>query len=51
MPVDRKWKELVRLKLSLTNGCFVCNAHNVPGALAAGYTPDIEATGALVSVH
>jgi alkylhydroperoxidase family enzyme len=38
MLVDRKWKELVRLKLSLTNGCFVCNAHNVPGALAAFFS-------------
>ena len=38
MVVETKWKELIRLKLSLTNGCFVCNAHNVPGALAAGYS-------------
>ncbi len=38
MLVDTKWKELLRLKLSLTNGCFVCNAHNVPAALAAGYS-------------
>jgi alkylhydroperoxidase family enzyme len=38
MLVDRKWKELLRLKLSLTNGCFVCNAHNVPAAAAAGYS-------------
>lgn len=38
MVVDRKWKELIRLKLSLTNGCFVCNAHNVPAAAAAGYS-------------
>jgi AhpD family alkylhydroperoxidase len=46
MVVDRKWKELIRLKLSLTNGCFVCNAHNVPGALAAGYTQEqIDAMG------
>jgi len=46
MLVDRKWKELVRLKLSLTNGCFVCNAHNVPGALAAGFTPaQLDAMG------
>ena len=46
MVVDRKWKELIRLKLSLTNGCFVCNAHNVPGALAAGYSQaQIDAMG------
>jgi alkylhydroperoxidase family enzyme len=46
MVVDTKWKELVRLKLSLTNGCFVCNAHNVPAALAAGYSQaQIDAMG------
>ncbi|MGH6614574.1 carboxymuconolactone decarboxylase family protein [Sphingomonas sp.] len=46
MVVDTKWKELIRLKLSLTNGCFVCNAHNVPAALAAGYSQaQIDAMG------
>jgi len=46
MVVERRWKELIRLKLSLTNGCFVCNAHNVPGALAAGYSQEqIDAMG------
>ena len=46
MLVDRKWKELIRLKLSLTNGCFVCNANNVPAALAAGYSQEqIDAMG------
>jgi AhpD family alkylhydroperoxidase len=46
MVVDRKWKELIRLKLSLTNGCFVCNAHNVPAAAAAGYSQaQIDAMG------
>lgn len=46
MVVERKWKELVRLKLSLTNGCFVCNAHNVPAAAAAGYSQaQIDAMG------
>jgi alkylhydroperoxidase family enzyme len=46
MVVETKWKELIRLKLSLTNGCFVCNAHNVPGALAAGYSQaQIDAMG------
>ncbi len=46
MVVDVTWKELLRLKLSLTNGCFVCNAHNVPAALAAGYSQaQIDAMG------
>lgn len=46
MVVDVKWKLLLRLKLSLTNGCFVCNAHNVPAALAAGYSQaQIDAMG------
>lgn len=46
MLVARRWKELVRLKLSLTNGCFVCNAHNVPAAAAAGYSQaQIDAMG------
>jgi alkylhydroperoxidase family enzyme len=46
MVVERRWKEPVRLKLSLTNGCFVCNAHNVPAAAAAGYSQaQIDAMG------
>jgi alkylhydroperoxidase family enzyme len=46
MVVETKWKELIRLKLSLTNGCFVCNAHNVPSALAAGFSQaQIDAMG------
>lgn len=46
MLVETRWKELIRLKLSLTNGCFVCNAHNVPAALAAGYSQaQIDAMG------
>lgn len=46
MVVDAKWKELIRLKLSLTNGCFVCNANNVPAALARGYSQaQIDAMG------
>ena len=46
MVVETKWKELIRLKLSLTNGCFVCNAHNVPAALASGYSQEqIDAMG------
>lgn len=46
MLVDPKWKELIRLKLSLTNGCFVCNAHNVRHALDSGYSQaQIDAMG------
>lgn len=46
MRVDARWKELIRLKLSLTNGCFVCNANNVPAALASGYSQEqIDAMG------
>lgn len=46
MKVERRWKELLRLKLSLENGCFVCNAHNVPAAEAAGYSQEqIDAMG------
>jgi alkylhydroperoxidase family enzyme len=46
MKVEAKWKELIRLKLSLTNGCFVCNANNVPAALAGGLSQaQIDAIG------
>lgn len=46
MMVDTRWKELIRLKLSLTNGCFVCNAHNIPAALASGYSQaQVDAMG------
>lgn len=38
MIVERKFKELIRLKLSLSHGCFVCNSANIPSTLAAGYT-------------
>ena len=34
--VDQRYKQLVRLKLSLLHGCRTCNKQNVPGALAAG---------------
>ena len=34
--VDQRYKQLVRLKLSLLHGCRTCNRQNVPGALAAG---------------
>ncbi|MCU1656986.1 MAG: Carboxymuconolactone decarboxylase [Pseudonocardiales bacterium] len=38
MLLERRWKELIRLKMSLSHGCFVCNSFNVPSALAAGFT-------------
>ena len=34
--VDQRYKQLVRLRLSLVHGCRTCNRQNVPGALAAG---------------
>jgi alkylhydroperoxidase family enzyme len=36
--VDQRYKQLVRLKLSLIHGCRTCNKQNVPGALQAGFT-------------
>jgi alkylhydroperoxidase family enzyme len=36
--VDMRWKELIRLKLSLTHGCFVCNKANIPSTILAGFT-------------
>ena len=39
MVVHRRWKELLRLKMSLTNGCFVCNQQNIPTTLTAGFSP------------
>jgi alkylhydroperoxidase family enzyme len=36
--VDQRYKQLVRLKLSMLHGCRTCNKQNVPGALAAGLT-------------
>ena len=36
--VDQRYKQLVRLKLSLLHGCRTCNKQNVPGALLAGIT-------------
>ena len=36
--VEQRYKQLVRLKLSLLHGCRTCNKQNVPGALAAGIT-------------
>lgn len=37
--VAQRYKQLVRLKLSLIHGCRTCNKQNVPGALEAGLTP------------
>jgi alkylhydroperoxidase family enzyme len=40
MVLDMRWKELIRLTLSLTHGCFVCNASNIPTTIAAGYSQE-----------
>jgi alkylhydroperoxidase family enzyme len=34
--VEQKYKQLVRLRLSLIHGCRTCNKQNVPGSLEAG---------------
>lgn len=36
--VDEKYKQLVRLRLSLTHGCRTCNLQNIPGSKQAGIT-------------
>ncbi|WP_321390371.1 carboxymuconolactone decarboxylase family protein [Emcibacter sp.] len=36
--VENKYKQLVRLRLSLSHGCRTCNLQNVPGSLEAGVT-------------
>ncbi len=42
--VDNRFKQLIRLKLSLTHGCHTCNLQNVPGSLQAGITqPQVDA--------
>lgn len=38
--VDQRYKQLVRLRLSLVHGCRTCNKQNVPGALDAGISED-----------
>ena len=38
--VEQRYKQLVRLKLSLVHGCRTCNKQNVPGALDAGITQE-----------
>ena len=38
--VDQRYKQLVRLKLSLVHGCRTCNKQNVPGALEAGISQE-----------
>ena len=38
--VDRRYKELARLRLSLTHGCRFCNQGNRKDALAAGLTEE-----------
>lgn len=34
--VEGRYKQLVRLRLSVVHGCRTCNKQNVPGSLAAG---------------
>ena len=36
--VEQRYKQLMRLKLSLMHGCRTCNKQNVPGAREAGIT-------------
>lgn len=38
--VDQRYKQLVRLRLSLVHGCRTCNRQNVPGALDAGISQE-----------
>lgn len=38
--VAQRYKQLVRLRLSIVHGCRTCNKQNVPGALAAGVSQD-----------
>ncbi len=38
--VEEKYKQLVRLRLSLGHGCRSCNLQNVVGARAIGYSDD-----------
>lgn len=38
--VAPRYKQLVRLRLSVVHGCRTCNKQNVPGALAAGIRQD-----------
>ncbi len=38
--VAERFKQLVRLRLSLAHGCRSCNLQNRAGTLAAGFTPD-----------
>ena len=36
--VPNKYKQLLRLRLSIAHGCQTCNKQNVPGCIEAGYT-------------
>lgn len=38
--VDRRYKELLRLRLSKTHGCWFCNRNNEAGAREVGYNDD-----------
>lgn len=44
--VEMKYKELARLKLSLSHGCNTCILQNEPGCIEVGYTQEqIDAVG------
>ena len=44
--VAERYKQLARLRLSMTHGCRTCNKQNVPGAVAAGITQaQVDAIG------
>jgi alkylhydroperoxidase family enzyme len=38
--VEQRYKQLVRLRLSIVHGCRTCNKQNVPGALEASITQE-----------
>ena len=38
--VAQRYKQLVRLRLSIVHGCRTCNRQNVPGALEAGVSQE-----------
>lgn len=38
--VAEKYKQLVRLRLSLSHGCRTCNLQNIPGSKAAGISAE-----------
>ena len=38
--MEEKYKQLARLRLSMSHGCRTCNAQNVPSVAAMGYTAE-----------